>query len=85
MMYRPRPPAVDAYQFHKDWDGDQRNWPGWLHMAYKANELVKISSQRVIAVVGKKAIFEEDYAYITDEGIQVEPPHIFEMKFEAVA
>jgi hypothetical protein len=54
-------------------------------MAYKANELVKISSQRVIAVVGKKAIFDGDYAYITDEGIQVEPPHVFEMKYEAVA
>ncbi len=85
MLYRPKPPTIDAYQFRVDWEGDFLNWPSWLRGIYFSDGIIPINNSRVIATIGKKAIFVNDYVYITEDGVEVIPEEFFENRYELVA
>lgn len=82
MLYRPKPPMIEAYQFTKDWETDSDNWPRFIEVMYNLEQIISIKDQRVIATCGKKAIFLNDYVYITEDGIKVVPEEFFEQRFE---
>lgn len=84
MLYRSKPPMIEAYQFIEDWEDDIENWPRWLELMYKCEQIIPIKNQRVIAVSGKQAIFLNDYVYINEDGMKVVPEEFFEQRFEAV-
>lgn len=85
MLYRPKPPLIDAYQFHKDWENDKENWLNWMPLLYNSGQIIKVNDSRVIAAIDNKAIFTNDYVYITEDGVKVIPEKVFESKYELVA
>ena len=85
MLFRPKPPMIDAYQFLKTWESDYQNWPTWVLRSYENQELNAVDDSKVIAAFSNKAIFLNDYVYIKDGVIVVVPEDVFEQHYEAVS
>ncbi len=84
MLYRPKPPVIEAFQFNEDWEDKPNEWPEWLEKVYETSKLVAIyDSERVAACYGDKIIFFGDYLVYDYENYYVVQENLFIKKYEA--